>query len=251
MIKYIQIHNGRGGRTGKEDKMEFFNKVLAAEFDLNAIGQFFKNLYNGSFTGKIEELWDKLWGMVSVIHPFVGYLLLALALVELLFGKRLLGFQRFIGVFAVGFAACTVYLLPVLEELIPALADFGWIVSIVVGLIAVLLRKLIYILVYIAAFAYIPYYLVYSGALLPAFGGNLIYAGAAAGAVVLVALLLRKWVETLGLAALGAFCVTKILDVKFGVVDMIPFDGMIVGLAIVGVLTLIGFIFQVKTRKRY
>lgn len=231
--------------------MEFFNKVLAAEFDLSAIGQFFKNLFNGSFTGKIEALWDKLWGMVSVIHPFVGYILLVLALVELLFGKRLLAFQRVLGAFFVGFAACSVYLIPLLADLVPALADYGWIVSIVVGLIAVLLRKLIYIVVYIAAFAYIPYYLVYSGSLLPGFAGNLIYAGVAAGVVVLLALLLRKWVETLGLAALGAFCVTKVLDVKFGVVDMIPFDGMIVGLAIVGVLTLIGFIFQVKTRKRY
>jgi hypothetical protein len=55
----------------------------------------------------------------------------------------------------------------------------------------------------------------------------------------------------LGLSALGAYCITKVLDVKLGVIDMIPFDGMIVGLAMVGVLTLIGFIIQVKTRKRY
>ncbi len=231
--------------------MEFFNKVLAAEFDLSAIGQFFKNLFDGSFTGKVEALWEQLWGMAAVIHPFVGFILLALALVELLFGKRLLGFQRFLGAFAVGFAAAMVYLVPVIEGLVPAIAEFGWIVGIVVGVIAILLRKLIYILLYIAAFAYIPYYLVFSGTLLPAFGGNLIYAAAAAGVVALLALLLRKWVEMLGFAALGAYCVTKVLDVHFGVIDMIPFDGMIVGLAIVGVLTLIGFIIQVKTRKRY
>ncbi len=231
--------------------MEFFNKVLAAEYDFSAIGQFFKNLFNGSFTGKVEALWDKLWDMVSVIHPFVAYILLALALVELLFGKRLLGLQKFIGMFALGYAATVVYLVPVLADLIPALADFGWIVGIVVGIIAILLRKVLYILLYIVAFAYIPYYLVYSGSIVASIGGSLIFAGAAAGVVVVLALLLRKWVEMLGLSALGAFCITKVLDVKLGVIDMIPFDGMIVGLAMVGVLTLIGFIIQVKTRKRY
>ncbi len=231
--------------------MDFFKKVLAAEFDFDAIGQFFKNLFNGSFTGKVEALWDQLWGMVSVIHPFVGYLFLALALVQLLFGKRLLGFQKFVGAFAVGYAASVVYLVPVLADLIPALADFGWIVGIVVGIIAILLRKILYMAVYIIAFAYIPYYLVYSGSLVEAIGGNMIIAAAVAAVVVILAIVLRKWVEMLGLSALGAYCITKTLDVKFGVIDMIPMDGMLVGLIIVGVLTLIGFIIQVKTRKRY
>jgi len=238
-------------RTGKEDKMEFLNKVLAAEYDFGAIGQFFKNLWNGSFTGKVEALWDSLWGMVSVIHPFVAYILLALALVELLFGKRLLGVQKFLGAFLLGYAATVVYLVPVLADLHAVFADFGWIVGIVVGIIAILLRKVLYMVVYIVAFAYIPYYLVYSGALVASFAENMIFAGAAAAVVVLLAILLRKWVEMLGLSALGAYCITKVLDVKLGVIDMIPFDGMIVGLAMVGVLTLIGFIIQVKTRKRY
>lgn len=231
--------------------MDFFNKVLAAEYDFDAIGQFFKNLFNGSFTGKVEELWDKLWGMASVIHPFVGYIFLALALVQLLFGKRLLGFQKFIGAFAVGYAASVVYLVPVLADLIPALADFGWIVGIVVGIIAILLRKILYMAVYIVAFAYIPYYLLYSGEIVAATKGQLIIAAAAAAVIVILAIVLRKWVEMLGLSALGAYCITKTLDVKFGVIDMIPMDGMLVGLIILGVLTLIGFIIQVKTRKRY
>ena len=233
--------------------MEILNKVLAAEYDFGAIGQFFKNLWNGSFTGKVEALWDKVWGMASAIHPFVAYILIALAAIELLFGKRLLGLQKFVGMFALGYAASVVYLVPVLANLHGIFADFGWIVGIVVGIIAVLLRKILYILGYIVVFAYIPYFVVYSGAIAPlaGFAGNLVVAGAAAGGVVLLALLLRKWVEMLGLSALGAYCITKVLDVKLGVIDMIPFDGMIVGLAMVGVLTLIGFIIQVKTRKRY
>ena len=249
---YTNIY-GRVTRAGKEDEMNFLNKVLAAEYDFSAIGQFFKNLYNGSFTGKVEALWDKLWGMAAVIAPFVAYILLALAAIELLFGKRLLGLQKFLGAFALGYAGAYVYLVPVLADLVPALAEYGWIIALVVGVIAILLRKIIYIVVYIAAFAYIPYFIVYSGAIAPlaGFAGNLVVAGAAAGVVVLLALLLRKWVEMLGLSALGAYCVTKVLDVKLGVIDMIPFDGMIVGLAMVGVLTLIGFIIQVKTRKRY
>lgn len=231
--------------------MEFFNKVLAAEFDFGAIGQFFKNLYNGSFTGKVAELWDAVWSALSVIHPFVGYILLVLALLELFLGKRLLGVQKFLGAFAVGFAAGAVYLVPLIAKLIPAIADLGWVVGIVTGVIAVLLRKILYMALYIIAFAYIPYFVLYSGAIVDATANNLVIAAAGAVVVVVLAVVLRKWVETLGLAALGAYCVTSVLDVKFGVIDMIPLNGMFVGLALVGVLTLIGFIIQVKTRKRY
>lgn len=235
--------------------MGFFNKVLAAEFDFSAIGQFFKNLYNGSFTGKLEELWDKLWDMVSMIHGFVPYILLALALVQLLFGKRLLGVQKFIGAFAIGYAASVVYLVPLIADLSAKLGEFGWIFGIVVGIIAILIRKVLYMVVYIAAFAYIPYYLVYSGSIVESFGGNYIYAGAAAAAVVILAILLRKWVEMLGLSALGAYCVVATVDVQLGLYDKIPripgLPEFAFGLILVGVLTLIGFIVQVKTRKRY
>ena len=231
--------------------MEIFNKILAAEYDFNAIGQFFKNLWNGSFTGKVEALWDKLWGMVSVIHPFVAYILLALALVELLFGKRLLGLQKFLGMFVLGYAATMVYLVPVLADLHGIFADFGWIVGIVLGIVAILLRKVLYMVIYIVACAYIPYYLVFSGTLVASFANNPIFAGAAAAVVVILVLILRKWVEMLGLSALGAYCITAILGGKLGLLDLIPLDGTIVSLVVFGVLTLIGFIIQIKTRKRY
>ena len=152
---YTNIY-GRVTRAGKEDEMNFLNKVLAAEYDFSAIGQFFKNLYNGSFTGKVEALWDKLWGMLPVNETIVACILLALAAIELLFGKRLLGLQKFLGAFALGYAGAYVYLVPVLADLVPALADYGWIIALVVGVIAILLRKIIYIVAYIAAFAYIP-----------------------------------------------------------------------------------------------
>lgn len=235
--------------------MGFFNKVLAAEFDFSAIGQFFKNLYNGSFTGKLEELWDKLWDMVSMIHGFVPYILLALALVQLLFGKRLLGVQKFLGAFAIGYAASAVYLVPVIADMSAKLGDLGWIFCIVIGIIAILIRKVLYMAVYIAAFAYIPYYLVYSGTIVESIGGSYIYAGAAAAVVVILAVLLRKWVEMLGLSALGAYCVVATVDVQLGWYDMIPripgLPEFAFGLILVGVLTLIGFFVQVKTRKRY
>ena len=238
--------------------MGFIDKVLGAKFGFDAIGKFFKGLYEGGFSGKVEELWDKLWDMLAVIHPFAIYILLALSLVQLLFGKRLLAFQRFIGCFAVGYAAAVVYLVPVLESLVAAIVDYAWIVGIVCGVIAVLLRKLIYIVVYIAAFAYIPYYLVYSGKIVPSIGNNLIYAGVAAAAFVVLALLLRKWVETLGLAALGAHCTILCLDKAFNIFEpimnlsFIPANGMFyISLAVLGVLTLIGFVIQVKTRKRF
>ncbi len=226
--------------------MEFFNKVLAAEYDFSAIGQFFKDLYNGSLTGSLREMWDNILGI-----PAVAYVLLVLALLQLFAGKHLLGIQKFVGGFAVGYAASVVFLAPVLADLIPAIADYAWIVGIVFGVIGVLIRKVIYMAVYIIAFAYIPYFVLYSGTLVEALKGQLVIAAAAAVVIVVLAIVLRKWVEMLGLSALGAYCVTKILDVKFGVVALIPLDAKLVTLILIGVLTLIGFIIQVKTRKRY
>ena len=256
---YSNTIRAREGAPGKRNSMEFINKVLAAEFDFGAISEFFKKLWDGGFAGKVEGLWDQVWGMLAVIHPFVAYILIALGAIELLFGKRLLGFQKFIAAFAVGFCASSVYLVPLVADLIPAIADFGWILAIVVGIIAILLRKVIYMVVYIAALAYIPYMVVYSGMIVESIGGNLIFAGAAAGVVVLLGLIFRKWFEMIGLSAFGAWAIVKVLDVKLGVIDtvhgLLPealgLRGPVIGLIFVGVLTLIGFIFQAKTRKRY
>ena len=235
------------------------DKILGADF--SKIEGVYEKIYNGFFNEKVAGLWEKLWDMVSMIHPFVAYILIALGAVELLFGKRLLGVQKFFGMFCIGCGATVAYVVPALP--LDGIAEYAWIIGIVVGVIAILLRKFLYMVLYIAAFAYFPAWVLYSGAItaLSSFSGNLIVAAAAGGVVALLAILLRKWVEIWGLSIFGAWAVVTVLDKpEYGIqiVDKIcgsvPFlAGMpvIVGFVILGVLALIGIIFQTKTRKRY
>lgn len=235
------------------------DKILGADF--SKIAGVYENVYNGFFNEKVAGLWDKLWNMVSVIHPFVAYILIALGAIELLFGKRLLGVQKFFGMFCIGCGATVAYLVPLIP--FEGIAKYAWIVGIVAGVVAILLRKFLYMVLYIGAFAFFPAWLLYSGAIsaLSSFAGNLIVAAAAGVVVAILAILLRKWVEIWGLSIFGAWAVVTVLDKPaygIGVVDKIcgavPFLAdmpVVVGFVLLGVLALIGIIFQTKTRKRY
>ena len=238
------------------DKIE---KILGASF--SKFQGVYEKVYNGFFSGKVEEIWNKLWDMVSMIHPFVAYILIALGAIELLFGKRLLGVQKFFGAFCVACGVTVAYIVPRIP--FDGIAKYALIVGLVAGVIAVLLRKFLYIVTYIGAFAFFPAWLLYSGTIkaLAGFSGNLIYAAAAGAVVALLALILRKWFEIWGTAIFGAWAIVKVLDLpkyKIGIVDMICdkvafVENMpvIVGFVLLGVLALIGIIFQTKTRKRY
>ena len=231
--------------------MDFLKKIFAAEYDFDAMGQFFKNLYNGGFAGFLKDTLDSIFGATSAIQPILGYLLLVLALIQLFLGKRLLGAQKLIGCIVVGYAASVAYLVPVLANWAAFFGDQPWIVGIVFAVIGGLFYKFFYMVAYVFAFAYIPYFLLYSGTLTAALAGKAVIAGAAAAVIVVFAIVFRKWFEMLGLSALGAYCVIKVLDVKFGVIELLQMDAKTISLILIGVLTLIGFIIQVKTRKRY
>ena len=233
------------------------DKILGADF--SKFEGVYEKVYNGFFNEKVAGIWEKLWGMVSMIHPFAAYILLALGALELLFGKRLLGVQKFFGAFCVACGVAVAYLVPRIP--FDGIAEYAWIVGIVVGVIAVLLRKFLYVVTYIGAFAFAPAWLLYSGTIdaLAGFSGNIIYAGAAGAVVALLAIILRKWFEIWGTAIFGAWAVVKVLDMpEYGiqivdkVCDLTKMNQpVIIGFAILGVLALIGIIFQTKTRKRY
>ncbi len=237
-----------------------------------SISTIFENIKNGTFKwssftelytsqsdafkaeADIAPIWDKITGWLEVVAPYMAYILLAVGLIVALFGKKLLPIAKFLGFFLIGFGAGVLYLSPVVDKVwaIPS-----WIVGLVIGVIAAVFCKIFYYLLVALVSGYAMYSVCYTAGVLPAVTkfteGNLLYSLIAAAVVILIVLLLLKWVEMLGTAFLGGYLFTVSLNtaVNFMGLDFIQNFKTIVFWVIVGIVALVGFIVQVKTRKRY
>lgn len=236
------------------DIKAFFEKV-AAGFSFEEIGAWFKDLF-ASVTaegGPVETYWTMGLDFIKGLLPLAWILpaiLIALSLVQVFAGKKLLGLQKFLACFVVGYALGAVLLTPVIAEFVQ-IAD--WIVGLVVGVVAALLCKPIYFLSYVAVAGYGVYALCMSDVLpeaVASFTNNWIVALVAAVVAVVVALLLRKWIEMLGTAALGAWtlflsvqALLASLSIWFAAEYVIWWE-----LGTLAVGAILGFIVQVKTR---
>ena len=178
--------------------------------------------------------------------------LLVLSLIEVFAGKKLFGLQKFIAFFAVGFVAGVCFVAPLVHSFFAN----ALIVGLVVGVIAALLYRPIYFLGYVGGIGFVTYYVLYNALVLPAAitvytKGQLVVSIVAAVVVVVIALLLRKWLETLALAGIGACGIWYSISLALTVCQIVlPYQNYIM-LAVVGIFTLVGFVVQVKTRKRY
>lgn len=183
-------------------------------------------------------------------------ILLALSLIEVFAGKKLFGLQKFIGFFGLGLVAGIHFVSPIINTYVTL---SPYIIGLVVGVVAALLYRPLYFVCYAGGIGFITYYVLVKGLYLPEMitaytKEQMIISLAAAVVVVVIALLLRKWIEMLGLSALGAcgvfYCITKLMaqlaNVGFAEAVYVYFQ-----IGIIAVVTLIGFIVQVKTRKRY
>lgn len=179
-------------------------------------------------------------------------IVIVLGLIETFAGKKLFGLQKFLAFLAVGFAAGVVFVAPLVANF--AALD-ARIVGLVVGVVAAILYRPLYFVCYVGGLGFATYYILMNGLLLPEAvtaytKGSLIICIVAAVVVAVIALLLRKWIETLALSALGAYVVYYGINmlVKHFVsgMQLAPLAMYV----ILGVFTLVGFIVQVATRKK-
>ena len=192
--------------------------------------------------GFITNITDSL----AAVMPFI---MMAIMAFFVFFGKKLLPYIKFVFALFVGIGLGIYFLHPVLSELIgmPAIIS-----GLVVGILAAVFYRLVYVLFFAVAVFYSVFTVCNSG-----FGDAfsalgdvslIIYAVVAIIAVVL-AFILRKYVEMLGTAMLGA----RVIAV--GVVNILgnPVLGTewLLPLLITLVIGVLGFVVQVKTRKRY
>ena len=234
-----------------------FDGLINAEYDFAALGDQIKVLWEKITTdGGVMAIWDKVTSFLAQVPAMaVTGVLLVLSLIQVFAGKRLLGLQKFLLFFAVGFACGAAFLAPLIPEMIKIDA---WIVGLVVGLLAAILSGLLYSLVYIIAAGYSVYLICMGGYYLPETitgftKGNMMISLVAGAVAIVLALIFAKLIEIVGTSALGgwcaALCVIELLAQAGTALD--EGTAAIVTYIVLGVLALIGTIVQFKTRKRY
>lgn len=234
---------------------EFINCIKEARFTFDVIWQAIVSFFTDVFAGPdVSAVWNGFLNLIGPVFRIALICGMVLALVMALFGKKLIGVVKFLAFFALGFLLGAHLLTPLLP---PEVALPGWIIGIVSALILGVLSRFAYIAVYVIAFGYSAYVLTYHGFMLtpdPVYSNTraLVSLGVALVLVVLL-LVFKKYVEMLGTAALGSFLAVTALVRIYDFTAWPVFDGIewLASLIVMGVLTLITFTFQVKTRRRY
>ena len=235
--------------------MAFLESIKNATLGLEDIFGYLKNMVTGTLADATVDgalTWVK--NLLNPVWAYRFYAFMLLAIIVAFFGKRLLGLLKFLGAFALGFCAGESLLAPMIS-FIPD--NWAWVIGLVVGLVAALLIKFLYYVIVIVGVGYGAYFCAYSATYLPQVfnftKGNWIYALIVAAVAIILVLLLLKWLEMLGTSVLGGYWFALSLASVYNICTL-PFlanYGVIPHYVVMGIVALIGFIIQIKTRKKY
>lgn len=235
---------------------EFLKCIAEARFSFEYIWDSIVSFYYSVIEGEaFSAIWNKLVLWLSPVESLLPVILMVIGALVCVFGKKINAVIKFIGLFIIGFAFGIGLLAGVLPASIPIPA---WVIGIAVGLVAAVLYKFIYIILYSATILYSVYRLCYYGFYLdeaPEFSAGKALTSLAVAAVVLVlAIILIKYVEMFLSSALGSWLLVATFSHHYIDLGAIPSFGAyswILELSVFGVLTIVGFVVQFKTRRRY
>jgi hypothetical protein len=198
---------------------------------------------------------DALMQFTSSFSGALPYMLMALGLIVVLFGKKLSGVLKFLGFFFIGFFLGVYLLVPVIPPEVPL---SPWIVGVVVGVISAVLSRFVFVVSYSVVVLYSVYRFCYHGFFFDfqqEFStGKALTALGIAAVILVVSLVFFRFVEMLLFSALGAWLMTAGFGFAFidlGAIPNLGGNSWILEVSIIGLITLIGFVFQFKTRRRY
>ncbi len=201
------------------------------------------------------SIWDSLKNFASGFIGAVPYILMALGVLVLLFGKKMGGFVKFVGFFIVGFFLGVYFLEPVIPAEVPI---SPWVVGIVVATVSAVLSKSLFVATYSVAVLYSMYRLCYHGFFFDTqheFSvGKSLTALTVAVIVLVLSLIFFRFVQMFLFSALGAWMITSgfaIGIIDLGAIPKLGSNSWILEVSVIALLTVLGFIFQLKTRRRY
>lgn len=235
----------------------FFNAVKNAEYGLMEIRDAIVGTYwYISENADVADIWSKVFGPVWSFAPYVAFLFLALGVVNCFFGKKLLPVTKFFACLWLGFMYGIAFVAPLLD--IVTFQVPHWVMGAVVAVVAAVLCKAVYFAAYLVAFGYLGYYACYHAFgiefLQPYLAENMLYALVAAIVCIVLAFIFRKYLEMLLTSFAGGFVAVVFFSKSVYDLTSLPFAAGHAGLTLLGftlLLTLLGMIVQVKTRKRY
>ena len=236
---------------------DFFTALRDARFGFSELGQSVAELYSSiTQNSDIKFIWDVALGFLNPVIFAIPYVVILFLLTTAFFGKKMLPVLKFITFLVVGFVLGT-HLIP------PLLADAvdipGWICGAVIGLLAAILYRFIYVVLYGASTLYCVYIACYNAFFIAKAAADYSLDKAIVSLVVAVgvtvaAFFLQKYVEMVGTAALSGFLIAltvKNLIFDYSTVEFIGAYSWIITLAIMLLVAVPGAYVQIKKRKRY
>ena len=235
---------------------EFITCVKEARFTFEYIWQKVLELFHAIAGDRtISLMWDSFMEAIEPVHMMVMTLATIFCLVIAFFGKKMLGFMKFGFFFLLGFVLGTHFLAPLIP---PEVSIPAWLVGLVLAIIAGVLSRFAYIISYVGIVGYSIYILAYYGFYLKL---DATYSTSRAVACVIIALIVviislvfRKYCEMGATAVLGAWCSVWlfthcIYDFRAWAIFS-GYEDVAVGI-IVAIISVLGTIVQIKTRRRY
>lgn len=235
---------------------EFFNSLKQAEFTFSSIWKAIVSLYYDiTKNPDIESLWGALMENISPIYATVATLAVVFCVIVALYGSKMMGFLKFVFFFVASFALGIHLLAPIIPDTV---AIPSVIVGLGTGLLAAVLYRFLYVVLFSAVVGYGTYLLVYNGFYLqaaPTYTPTKAFICLViAFAVVLVAFFFKKYIEIAGTALLGGWCASWVFANEiYAFTNVKIFHGIEwLGILIPAlIIAVIGFILQMKTRYRY
>lgn len=224
---------------------DFFSKVVSGEFGFDSLKESIIRFNEAVFTHQDMTFLSDFYNSAAGVMPYVT---IAVMFLFLFFGKKLLPQIKFVCSFLVGFGLGVYFLAPTVDGIISGIP--AWVSGLVIALLLLAINRLFYFLFFIFATFFAVSLLLNSFLNL---GTSILIFAAVIG--VIIALIFKKYVEMCGTAFLGAFIMLKEVnsslfafntEINLGTAFSIELVSLI---AII--IAVIGFIVQIKTRKRY
>lgn len=235
---------------------EFFDALKEARFGFGAFWQWVTDLYYSmTVNSDIAKIWNGLMNLIRPIYVVIPIILIIFAVLVALFGRKMMPVLKFFFFLVIGFALGVYFITPLVSRIISVP---GWVCGLVIGVVSAVLYRFLYLAFYSIACLYSVYILCYSGFYISptiehSTGRALLCLGISAVAVIL-AIMLRKYIEMFGTAMLGGYLVALVFRSFIFDYRLLPFLAATPKIGAFVIAFLIGVpatVFQYKKRRRY
>lgn len=187
---------------------------------------------------------------LGILYPII---LIGLCLAVGIYGRRNSGLLRVVLLFAVGFVASVYWISPIVQNLVPAIP--GYVVGLAFGIFAAVISRMIYDFVYIGCIGFDTFNICFNALFIVELTtltkGNMALCVGIAVIAVIIALLLRKYLEMILTAGIGGIGVAYFFKMVFDYTAYVNLDAGTAVLVVGAVLAIPMFIYQYYNRVLY